>query len=93
MATSALPIAWRSSRSLVGSASAKRAFSTSSFFSAAAAIPPVAAAHMKPVQGLVGAIGNTPLIRLNRLSEEYGCNIMGKAEFMEPGGSVKVSRV
>jgi cysteine synthase A len=44
---------------------------------------------MKPVQGFVGAIGNTPLIRLNRLSEEFGCNILGKAEFMEPGGSVK----
>ncbi|KAI5286506.1 Cysteine synthase 1 [Ascosphaera aggregata] len=35
------------------------------------------------------AIGNTPLIRLNRLSEETGCNILGKAEFQNPGGSVK----
>ncbi len=35
------------------------------------------------------AIGNTPLIRLNRLSEETGCEILGKAEFMNPGGSVK----
>ena len=35
------------------------------------------------------AIGNTPLIRLNRLSEETGCDIYGKAEFMNPGGSVK----
>ncbi|PWN37166.1 putative cysteine synthase [Meira miltonrushii] len=52
-------------------------------------LPSVAAAHMKAVDGFVGAIGNTPLIRLNRLSEETGCNIMGKAEFMEPGGSVK----
>lgn len=41
------------------------------------------------VKGLVGAIGNTPLIRLNRLSEETGCEILGKAEFMNPGGSVK----
>jgi hypothetical protein len=32
-----------------------------------------------PVNGFVGAIGNTPLIRLNRLSEETGCNIYGKA--------------
>ncbi|PNY25300.1 Cysteine synthase-like protein [Tolypocladium capitatum] len=35
------------------------------------------------------AIGNTPLIRLNRLSDETGCEILGKAEFMNPGGSVK----
>ncbi|KAJ1335403.1 cysteine synthase [Microdochium nivale] len=40
-------------------------------------------------KGLVGAIGNTPLIRLNKLSEETGCNVLGKAEFMNPGGSVK----
>ncbi|KAG0133762.1 tryptophan synthase beta subunit-like PLP-dependent enzyme [Tuber indicum] len=41
------------------------------------------------VNGFVGAIGNTPLIRLGRLSEETGCDIYGKAEFMNPGGSVK----
>lgn len=35
------------------------------------------------------AIGNTPLIRLNRVSEETGCEILGKAEFMNPGQSVK----
>lgn len=35
------------------------------------------------------AIGNTPLIRLNRLSEESGCEVLGKAEFQNPGGSVK----
>ena len=35
------------------------------------------------------AIGNTPLIRLNRLSQETGCEILGKAEFQNPGGSVK----
>ncbi|CAN6595106.1 putative mitochondrial cysteine synthase [Trichomonascus vanleenenianus] len=39
--------------------------------------------------GFVGAVGNTPLIRLNKLSEETGANIYGKAEFMNPGGSVK----
>lgn len=39
--------------------------------------------------GLVGAIGNTPLIRLRGVSEATGCNILGKAEFMNPGGSVK----
>lgn len=37
----------------------------------------------------VETIGNTPLIRLNRASEETGCEIFGKAEFLNPGGSVK----
>src|ERR671911_2404030 len=39
--------------------------------------------------GIVDAIGNTPLIRLRRASEETGCEIWGKAEFMNPGQSVK----
>ena len=39
--------------------------------------------------GFVSAIGNTPLIRLKTLSEETGCEILGKAEFQNPGGSVK----
>src|SRR5690606_3093698 len=39
--------------------------------------------------GFVGTIGNTPLIRLRRLSEQTGCEILGKAEFLNPGGSVK----
>lgn len=39
--------------------------------------------------GFVGAVGNTPLIRLNNLSDETGANIYGKAEFLNPGGSVK----
>ena len=39
--------------------------------------------------GLVGAIGNTPLIRLRGVSQATGCNILGKAEFLNPGGSVK----
>src|ERR1700754_4457141 len=39
--------------------------------------------------GLVDAIGRTPLIRLKRASEETGCTILGKAEFMNPGQSVK----
>jgi cysteine synthase len=39
--------------------------------------------------GFIGAVGNTPLIRLRRLSDETGCEILGKAEFMNPGGSVK----
>src|SRR5215207_194934 len=39
--------------------------------------------------GFADAIGNTPLIRLNRFSELTGCEILGKAEFMNPGGSVK----
>ena len=39
--------------------------------------------------GFVGSIGNTPLIRLRGASELTGCNILGKAEFLNPGGSVK----
>ncbi|HWI35723.1 MAG TPA: cysteine synthase A, partial [Burkholderiales bacterium] len=39
--------------------------------------------------GLVEAIGNTPLIRLRGPSEATGCEILGKAEFLNPGGSVK----
>lgn len=39
--------------------------------------------------GFAGAVGNTPLIKLNRLSEETGRNIWAKAEYMNPGGSVK----
>ncbi|MEQ1953638.1 cysteine synthase A [Mesorhizobium sp. CN2-181] len=38
---------------------------------------------------VIDAIGNTPLIRLRRASEETGCEILGKAEFMNPGQSVK----
>ncbi|PFH61098.1 hypothetical protein XA68_18252 [Ophiocordyceps unilateralis] len=41
------------------------------------------------VPGFTGAIGNTPLLRLSHLSQETGCSILGKAEFMNPGGSVK----
>ncbi len=39
--------------------------------------------------GVEGHVGKTPLIRLRRLSELTGCEILGKAEFMNPGGSVK----
>ncbi|MFS7940825.1 putative cystathionine beta-synthase [Helianthus anomalus] len=39
--------------------------------------------------GIVGAIGNTPLIRINSLSDATGCEILAKAEFLNPGGSVK----
>jgi len=39
--------------------------------------------------GFIGTIGNTPLIRLERASEATGCEILGKAEFLNPGGSVK----
>ena len=40
-------------------------------------------------ENLLDAIGDTPLIRLRRASEETGCTILGKAEFMNPGGSIK----
>jgi cysteine synthase len=39
--------------------------------------------------GFSSSVGNTPLIRIPSLSEETGCNILGKAEFLNPGGSVK----
>ncbi|KAI1777928.1 cysteine synthase [Hypoxylon cercidicola] len=66
----------------------------------AATIAPAAAKDPSPhtlavskaqgiAKGLTGAIGNTPLIRLNTLSAQTGCEVLGKAEFMNPGGSVK----
>jgi len=39
--------------------------------------------------GFAATIGNTPLIRLRRASEETGCEILGKAEFLNPGSSIK----
>jgi cysteine synthase len=44
---------------------------------------------MKINNDVIEAIGNTPLIKLKRASEETGCTILGKAEFMNPGQSVK----
>jgi cysteine synthase len=44
---------------------------------------------MQISDGIIGAIGNTPLIALKRASEATGCTILGKAEFMNPGQSVK----
>src|SRR6185295_12181405 len=40
-------------------------------------------------EGFCGAIGDTPLIELERASQATGCTILGKAEFLNPGGSVK----
>jgi cysteine synthase A len=39
--------------------------------------------------GFIGTVGNTPLIKLRKASEQTGCTILGKAEFLNPGGSVK----
>jgi cysteine synthase len=44
---------------------------------------------MNVQNGFAGTVGHTPLIRLRSFSEETGCEILGKAEFMNPGGSVK----
>src|ERR1700745_204713 len=44
---------------------------------------------MQVRDGFLDTIGNTPLIRLRRASELTGCTILGKAEFLNPGGSVK----
>ncbi len=46
-------------------------------------------ASQSTLQGVLGAIGRTPLIRLRRASQLTGCEILGKAEWMNPGGSVK----
>src|SRR5512134_640287 len=46
-------------------------------------------AQMKVARSVLDVIGNTPLIRLRRASEETGCEILAKAEFMNPGQSVK----
>ncbi|WMS42878.1 cysteine synthase A [Acuticoccus sp. MNP-M23] len=43
----------------------------------------------RPGAEMIDLIGNTPLVRLKRASEETGCEILGKAEFMNPGQSVK----
>lgn len=44
---------------------------------------------MSPKDSVLAAIGHTPLIKLRHASEATGCTILGKAEFMNPGGSVK----
>jgi threonine dehydratase len=45
--------------------------------------------HAGTITGIIAAIGNTPLIKLKRASEAARCTILGKAEFMNPGQSVK----
>ena len=52
-------------------------------------IPPGRPLLLRISNGITEAIGNTPLIKLKRASEETGCTILGKAEFMNPGQSVK----
>src|SRR5215831_3484172 len=52
-------------------------------------IPTTPDPGMQIRDGIIEAIGNTPLIKLKRVSEATGCTILGKAEFMNPGGSVK----
>lgn len=42
-----------------------------------------------PARSVIDLIGDTPLVRLNRVSDATGCEILGKAEFLNPGGSVK----
>jgi cysteine synthase A len=44
---------------------------------------------MEVRHSFIDTVGNTPLIRMNSLSDETGCEILGKAEFLNPGGSVK----
>ena len=58
---------------------------------ASSRVPPIfnPGTFMQVRDGIVEAIGNTPLIKLRRVSEQTGCTILGKAEFMNPGQSVK----
>jgi cysteine synthase A len=49
----------------------------------------VARRSMDVRKGFVDLVGNTPLVRLNKVSDATGCEILGKCEFMNPGGSVK----
>ena len=44
---------------------------------------------MNAAQDFIGLIGNTPLVRLRLASQMTGCTILGKCEFMNPGGSIK----
>ncbi|HBU62605.1 MAG: cysteine synthase A [Oceanicaulis sp.] len=44
---------------------------------------------VRPARSVIDLIGDTPLVRLNKVSDATGCEILGKAEFMNPGGSVK----
>src|SRR5256886_6826011 len=39
--------------------------------------------------GFIGTVGNTPLVKLRRAREMTGCTLLGKAEFLSPGGSVQ----
>ena len=46
-------------------------------------------AHRGPLPDVIAAIGNTPMIKLRKASEQTGCTILAKAEFANPGGSIK----
>ena len=63
--------------------------STNTDFFEQAESPLIERAQSGVQAGFAEAIGETPLIRLNTLSEETGCEILAKAEFLNPGGSVK----
>src|SRR5437764_10721827 len=53
-------------------------------------MPPSAAAAVRPATDILAQIGNTPLIRLKRITRDLsGIEIYGKAEYFNPGGSVK----
>lgn len=45
--------------------------------------------HESIHSNILSCVGNTPLVRLNRLGSEYGCELLAKCEFLNPGGSVK----
>ncbi|KAI1467320.1 cysteine synthase (O-acetylserine (thiol)-lyase-like protein) [Daldinia caldariorum] len=85
---------FRHSVRTIATTAARRAAAVAPAAAPAAANPP--SQHLLAIskaqgiaKGFTGAIGNTPLIRMNKLSEQTGCEVLGKAEFMNPGGSVK----
>jgi cysteine synthase A len=50
---------------------------------------PIELRNDETIEGVLGLIGNTPLVRIASLSDALGCEILGKAEWLNPGGSVK----
>jgi cysteine synthase A len=51
--------------------------------------PPIEIREDEVVHGVLGLVGNTPLVRIESLSRALGCDVLGKAEWLNPGGSVK----
>jgi len=64
-------------------------FQSKSFFSSVPKVKSSFNQWIGPCDGFIGSVGNTPLIHLRKVSKETGCDILAKAEWMNPGGSIK----